>query len=118
MDIDFDLKDSRLIKPKVMGIAKSYKELMEMLEKISKLKGEGVVCRDANGFMFKYKTEWYNTWKLHRKTIDTLKKGKKSEYDKEFVSLLEKRPEFLDMDLYSLRDTIEKEQRKSNFSEN
>ena len=118
LDIDFDLKDSRLIKPKVMGIAKSYKELMEMLEKISKLKGEGVVCRDANGFMFKYKTEWYNTWKLHRKTIDTLKKGKKSEYDKEFVSLLEQRPEFLNMDLYSLRDTIEKEQRKSNFSEN
>ena len=117
LDIDFDLKDSRLIRPRVFGTAKSYKELMEMLEKIHKLKGEGVVCRDANNFMFKYKTEWYNTWKLHRKTIDTLKKGKKSEYDREFASLLEQRPELLDMDLYSLRDTIEKEQRKANFSE-
>lgn len=51
-----------------------------MLNKISNvLKFEGVVCRDAKDFMFKFKTDWFNTWKKRRRILDAVKIGKELE---------------------------------------
>lgn len=80
LDIEYKSNDANLIEPKVLGVANDFNELMAMLNKISKvLKFEGVVCRDAKDFMFKFKTDWFNTWKKRRRILDAVKIGKELE---------------------------------------
>ena len=80
LDIEYKSNDANLIEPKVLGVANDFNELMAMLNKISKvLKFEGVVCRDAKDFMFKFKTDWFNTWKKRRRILDVVKVGKELE---------------------------------------
>ena len=80
LDIEYKSNDDNLIEPKVLGIANDFNELMAMLNKISKvLKFEGVVCRDDKDFMFKFKTDWFNTWKKRRRILDAVKIGKEIE---------------------------------------
>ena len=80
LDIEYKSSDVNLIEPRVLGVANNFNELMAMLNKISKvLRFEGVVCRDAKDFMFKFKTDWFNTWKKRRRILDAVKIGKELE---------------------------------------
>lgn len=53
-----------------------------------KVKFEGVVCTDANNFHFKYKSAFYNTWKLHRETLHRYLNEKNPDRDFEFYQFL------------------------------
>lgn len=106
LDIKLTNKDKHLLLPKLYKTVTSYKDLVTSLEDINKHKSEGVVCRDANGFMFKYKTDWYNTWKKHRKTLDNYSLGRNTEDDSEFLDFVIKH-NLQDKGLYEVRKAFD-----------
>lgn len=86
-DIHLDNKTLKL--PKVYHISNDFNDLKNYLENtISKVKFEGVVCTDANNFHFKYKSAFYNEWKLHRETLHRYLNEKNLDRDFEFYKFL------------------------------
>jgi tRNA splicing ligase len=64
------------VKTKIMkNIFQSWGEFTSFLDKVKNHKTEGFVFEDANGFMVKYKTNFYNQWKHSRMLVDKIKKG-------------------------------------------
>lgn len=82
--------DNKTIKlPKTYHISNDFNDLKNYLENIiSKVKFEGVVCTDANNFHFKYKSDFYNEWKIHRETLYRYLDGKEPNRDFEFYKFL------------------------------
>lgn len=82
--------DNKTIKlPKVYHISNDFNDLKNYLENIiSKVKFEGVVCTDANNFHFKYKSDFYNEWKIHRETLYRYLDDKEPNRDFEFYRFL------------------------------
>lgn len=82
--------DNKTIKlPKTYHISNEFNDLKNYLENIiSKVKFEGVVCTDANNFHFKYKSDFYNEWKIHRETLYRYLDDKEPNRDFEFYRFL------------------------------
>lgn len=82
--------DNKTIKlPKTYHISNDFNDLKNYLENIiSKVKFEGVVCTDANNFHFKYKSDFYNEWKIHRETLYRYLDDKEPNRDFEFYEFL------------------------------
>lgn len=82
--------DNKTLKlPKTYHISNDFDDLKNYLENtISKVKFEGVVCTDANNFHFKYKSAFYNEWKLHRETLYRYLNNKEPNRDFEFYQFL------------------------------
>lgn len=82
--------DNKTIKlPKTYHISNDFNDLKNYLENIiPKVKFEGVVCTDANNFHFKYKSDFYNEWKIHRETLYRYLDGKEANSDFEFYRFL------------------------------
>lgn len=82
--------DNKTIKlPKTYHISNDFNDLKNYLENIiSKVKFEGVVCTDANNFHFKYKSDFYNEWKIHRETLYRYLDDKEPNRDFEFYRFL------------------------------
>lgn len=61
---------------KIYTIVEDFDTLKQILEDLKSATIEGVVVKDQNGFMFKYKTPFYCYWKEMRKLKDRIVKGK------------------------------------------
>lgn len=61
---------------KLYTVVEDFDTLKQILEDLKSATIEGVVVKDQNGFMFKYKTPFYCYWKEMRKLKDRIVKGK------------------------------------------
>ena len=61
---------------KLYSVVDDFDSLKQILEDLKVSMNEGVVVKDQNGFMFKYKTPFYCYWKEMRKYKDRIVKGK------------------------------------------
>ena len=64
-----NIYDDKFLIAEVAGYVNSFDELLDFNDKVrSKTNIEGFVYKDARGFMFKFKVDYYNKWK-HRKRL-------------------------------------------------
>lgn len=77
---------------------------------------EGLVMEDASGFMFKFKTSYFNYWKHNRTSIARLRKGgtvTETDLANDFVVWVQDKPELWDVDIIKLRQLFLQEVDKS-----